>query len=373
MSAVRPVQHEARALVLTGSRRLEERRLAWPPPASDTGLLRVEACGLCGTDHEQYTGVIAAPFAFIPGHEIIGTVERLGDRARSRWNVEVGDRVAVEVFQSCGRCAACVRGEYRRCSVHGMATMYGFVDVEHGSGLWGGYATHLDLGPDALVLPVPDTLDPVMATLFNPVGAGVRWGATLAGTAPGDVVAVLGPGIRGLAVAAAAKDAGADFVMVTGVGPRDAARLAVAARFGADLTVDVSVDDPRRRLLEATGTLASVVVDVTAKAPSAFAQAVSLAGTGARVVVAGTRGSGGAPGFEPDHLVYKELTVIGSLGVDAPAYRRALELLAADRWPFDQLDRRVVGLDGLDGLLRSMAGDEGAEVPPIHGVVVPTR
>jgi threonine dehydrogenase-like Zn-dependent dehydrogenase len=83
----------------------------------------------------------------------------------------------------------------------------------------GGYADHQYLAPDSAVLRVPAGPDPVVATLFNPLGAGIRWGATVPGTAAGDVVAVLGPGIRGLCAAAAAKEAGSGFVMAT-----DAAR-----------------------------------------------------------------------------------------------------------------------------------------------------
>src|SRR3546814_19441639 len=88
--------------------------------------------------------------------------------------------------------------------------------LDTGPGLWGGYATHQYLAPDSMVLPVPDGLDPVVATLFNPLGAGIRWGATVPGTGPGDVVAVLGCGVRGLSAAVAAKEAGADFVMEIG-------------------------------------------------------------------------------------------------------------------------------------------------------------
>src|SRR3546814_2664500 len=132
-----------------------------------------------------------------------------------------GQRVAVEVFRSCRECGAGRACAYRRCERNGLATMYGFVSVDTGPGLWGGYATHQYLGPDSMVLPVPDGLDPVVATLFNPLGAGIRWGATVPGTGPGDVVAVLGCGVRGLAAAVAAKEAGADFVMVTGAGERD--------------------------------------------------------------------------------------------------------------------------------------------------------
>src|SRR5205807_9541823 len=131
----------------------------------------------------------------------------------------------------------------------------------------------------------------VVATLFNPLGAGVRWGVTVPQTKAGDVVAVLGPGVRGLSVVAAVRDAGAGFVMVTGRGARDAERLAVARDFSADLVVDTAESDPVRALRDAIGGRADVVVDVTAKAPEAFAQAVALARPAGTVVVAGTRGS----------------------------------------------------------------------------------
>ena len=83
------------------------------------------------------------------------------------------------------------------------------------------------------------------------------------------------------------------------------------------------------------------------------------------------RGGGGAPGFEPDHVVYKELRVIGSLGVDYPAYRAAVDLLASRRWPFEQLSRRVVGFDDLPALLDVMSGADTSTTPPLHGVVTP--
>jgi alcohol dehydrogenase len=359
---------EARALVLERPRTLEEHRLPLPEAGDDGAVVRVEACGLCGTDHEQYTGVLPAGFAFVPGHETVGVIEQIGDRAAARWGVAAGERVAIEVFQSCRECAACRVGAYQRCERHGLGDMHGFIPVGRAPGLWGGYAEYQYLGPDAIVHPVPAALDPVVATLFNPLGAGVRWGVTVPELQPGATVAVLGPGVRGLSATAAAKDAGASFVMVTGFGARDAPRLAAASDFGADLAVDVAEQDPVRALRGALGAGVDVVVDVTAKAPDALAQAIGLARAGGTIVVAGTRGD--SVGVPADHIVYKELRILGALGVDSAAYRSALDLLASGRYPFADLDRRVVGLDDAEALLQAMAG-ERAEPPPVHGVIAP--
>jgi alcohol dehydrogenase len=361
----------AQAMLLRGPGSLERVELRIPEPGRDDGILKIEACGLCGTDHEQYSGHLSAPYAFIPGHEIVGVVEQAGPVALERWGVAVGDRVAVEVFLSCRECPQCQRGAYRRCQRHGLGDMYGFVDVDKPPGLWGGYATHLYLAPDALMLRVPSTLGPVEATLFNPLGAGVRWAVQVPGTGHGDIVVILGPGIRGLAACAAAKQAGASFVMVTGLGPRDAKRLAVAPRFGADLTVDVASQDPVSVLREVTGRLADTVIDVTAKAPTAPGQALRLVRPEGTVVLAGTRGGlSDWPGFDPDLIVYKEVRLLGALGVDAPAYQVALEMLASGDFAHEALDRTVTSFDGLEGLLRTMAGGS-TELPPIHAVFVP--
>lgn len=361
----------AAALVLEQPRRLVRHDLPVPEVGEDDALLRVEACGLCGTDHEQYTGALPAGYAFVPGHESVGVIEAIGAGAAARWGVAAGDRVVVEVFQSCRECPPCAAGDYRRCERHGIGDMYGFVPVDRAPGFWGGYAELQYLSPDTVLHQVPDVLDPVMATLFNPLGAGLRWGVTLPGTGPGDVVAVLGPGIRGLSVLVAAREADAGFVMVTGRGERDAPRLEAARDFGADLVVDVSVSDPVRALREATGGLGDVVVDVTAKAPAAFAQAIDLARPGGTVVLAGTRGSSEAPGFWPDSIVFKELRLLGALGVDAPAYRAALEILATGRYPFASLTRRVAGPVDVEDLLVQMSGEGGGAPPPIHGVFQP--
>ena len=360
----------ATAMVLNAPRQFERREFDVPAVAPNEGLLRVEACGLCGTDHEQYSGHVKSAPAIIPGHEVIGIVEDVGDDAAARWGVTTGQRVAVEVFKSCGECEPCLSGIYRRCVRNGTATMVGFTTSDTPPGLGGGYATHLFLAPDSMLLPVPDGMDPVFATLFNPLGAGIRWGVELPETRAGDVVAILGPGVRGLCVAAAAKQAGAEFVMITGLGARDAERLAIAPRFGVDLAVDVAETDPNDALRAAIGRKADVVVDVTAKAPTAFGQAVALARPGGTIVLAGLRGSTETPGLDPDRIVFKELRILGALGVDMPAYRKALEMLASNRYPFADLPRQIAGFDDIEPLLQVMAGDRPG-IPPLHGVFAP--
>ncbi|MGV0791475.1 zinc-dependent alcohol dehydrogenase [Mycolicibacterium sp. XJ1819] len=340
-------------------------------PKLDTGeaILRVEACGLCGTDHELFTGAMAATFPMVPGHEVVGSIETATPEFTAARGIGEGDRVALEVFQRCGRCDACRSGAYPLCRVHGLRDSYGNNPLRAGSGLWGGYATHLVLTADALLHPVAAGLDPAYATLFNPLGAGIRWGATLPGLSEGDVVAVLGPGLRGLSAVAAAANAKAGFIMLTGAGDRDTDRLELGRTLGADAVVDVTRVDAKALLKERIGGLADVVVDVTAAAPAAFTQALDLVRPGGTVVVAGTRGSHVLREFSPDRIVLKELRVLGARGVDGTAYAAALEMLATDD-RFQALPRHSVGLDAdrVSELLETMA--RGAN-PPLHAVVVP--
>ena len=70
-----------RAVVQTGPRSLAMRELPVPEIDDDSALLRVEACGICGSDAEQYEGTIPVRYPLIPGHEPLGIIEKIGDRA----------------------------------------------------------------------------------------------------------------------------------------------------------------------------------------------------------------------------------------------------------------------------------------------------
>lgn len=360
----------AQVLVLEAPERLVAQEVALPELESGQAILRVEACGLCGSDHEMYSGAMPASLPLVPGHEIIGAIDTATPEFLAARGLAEGDRVAVEVFQRCGQCPACVAGSYLLCRRHGLPDSYGLRPLSDGSGLWGGYATHLVLTADSLTHKVPEGLAPAFATLFNPLGAGVRWGVTLPKVKEGDVVAVLGPGLRGLSAVAAAASQGARYIMLTGAGGRDAPRLELGRKLGAHEAADIMQADAKKLLKEQSGGLADVVVDVTAAAPAAFAQAIDLARPGGTVSVAGTRGTHALKEFNPDRIVLKELTVLGARGVDGPAYARALDLLATDD-RFRAIPQTTVPLDAaaVADLLREMAS--GAR-PPLHGVIVPS-
>src|SRR5882672_9705405 len=88
-----------RAVVLTKPKTLEAREFPRPAIGADDALLRIEACGICGSDYEQYEGAQPqhedyTPYPVIPGHEPLGIIEEIGGHARTRWGVVEGDRVA---------------------------------------------------------------------------------------------------------------------------------------------------------------------------------------------------------------------------------------------------------------------------------------
>ncbi len=75
----------SRAVVQEGPRRLRHQEFPLPEIGPEDALLRVEACGICGSDYEQYAGALPAPFPVIPGHEPVGVIDEIGDVAAGRW------------------------------------------------------------------------------------------------------------------------------------------------------------------------------------------------------------------------------------------------------------------------------------------------
>ena len=359
-----------RAVVQTAPRKLELRELALPDIDDDSGLLRVEACGICGSDAEQYAGVLPATFPLIPGHEPLGVIERIGDRAAKRWGVDVGDRVAVEVLIPCGHCWACREGRYPLCRGRGGMFGHGYVPLSRPPGLWGAYADYMYLDPCSIVHPVRKDIPASIAVMFNPLGAGFRWAVEIPETRPGDSVLILGPGQRGLASVIAVRAAGAGTVIVTGLS-RDAKKLALARELGADHTLDVETEDVRKRVRELTGGRgADVVVEVTANATAPVAEALWYVRPGGQIVLAGVKGLKPVPEFVSDLVVLKEVTIRGALGVTSRAYEAAIRLIESGKVPLEHMHTHDFALEEAELAIRTLAGEvPGAE--SIHSCLLP--
>ena len=179
------------AMVQTAPRKLERRDLPVPPVTDDSAILRVEACGICGSDYEQYEGVLNTPMPVVPGHEPLGIIEAIGDKAAKRWGVDVGNRVAVETMLACHCCNTCLSGRYHLC---GSRKIYSYIPLTEEPGLWGAYSQYMYIAPNAIVHKMSKSLPPELAVMFNPLGAGFRWAVEIPQTQIGDTVVMMGSG-----------------------------------------------------------------------------------------------------------------------------------------------------------------------------------
>jgi threonine dehydrogenase-like Zn-dependent dehydrogenase len=361
-----------RAVVLTKPKTLEAREFGRPATGLDDGLLRIEACGICGSDYEQYEGAQPphedyTPFPVIPGHEPLGVIEEIGARARERWGVSEGDRVAVRSGYGCGQCEACRRWEPRACPKRGGT--YGYTDVGKPPFLWGGYAEHMYLSPYTVLKKMDARLPAGVAVMFNPLAAGLSWAGSIPRTGPGDRVVVLGAGQRGLCCVIGARAAGARQVVITGL-TRDAAKLTLARELGADATVNAETDDVVASVREVTGGGAEVVVDTTPYAPQSLNHAIAIAVRKGRIVVAGLKGLRPARELPVDDVIYKELTIRGVLSMPVDETFAAVELIESGRYPFEKMHTYSLPLEQAEDAIHALAGDI-VGVNPVHLAIVP--
>lgn len=360
----------SRAIVQEGPRQLVMRELPIPEITDESAILRIEACGICGSDVEQYTGTIAIPLPVIPGHEPLGVIAAIGDRAAKRWGVDVGDRVAVEAPIPCGHCRACLAGRYQVCRGRGGMFAHGYVRLDRAPGLWGGYADYMYLDPCSIVHKMRSDIPASVAVMFNPLGAGFRWAVEIPKTGPGDTVLVLGPGQRGLTSVIAARAAGADRIIVTGL-TRDAAKLALAKEFGADDVIDVEQEDATRRVKELTdGRGADVVIEVSSYATAPVAESLHHVASGGRIVLAGIKGFKAVPDFISDLAVVKEATIYGAFGVTARSYDAAIRLIESGRVPLERMHAHDFALPDAERAIQTLAGEIPGE-SSIHSCLLP--
>ena len=114
-----------------------------------------------------------------------------------------------------------------------------------------------------------------------------------------------------------------------------------------------------RELTDGAG--ADVVIDVTAYATLAVTQAIAMARRGGRIVLAGTKGQRPVEDFMSDIVVFKEVTIMGALGVDWPAYEAAIRVIESGRYPLDKMHTHTLPLAEAERGLRLLAGNEPGE------------
>ena len=360
-------QRTSLAMVQTAPRTLEAQSLPIPEIDDNSALMRVEACGICGSDYEQYEGVIRAPMPAVPGHEPLGIVEAIGDRAAKRWGVDVGDRIAVETMLSCRFCDNCLGGRYHLCNDR---RIYSYIPLSDAPGLWGAYAEFMFVHGNSIVHKMDKSLPAEIAVMFNPLGAGFRWAVEVPKTGPGDTVVILGPGQRGLSSVLACKNAGAGKIIVTGLAV-DAEKLRVAKAFGAHHTIDVENQNAKEKIRELTnGRGADIVVDVTSYAVEPVAESLSYVRSGGTIVLAGMKGYKNIPGFVSDKIMLKEITIKGVIGVTSSGYKKAIDLIESGLAPLEMMHTHNFDLREAERAIQVLA----REIPDeesIHSCLVP--
>ncbi|MBW3560974.1 MAG: alcohol dehydrogenase catalytic domain-containing protein [Actinobacteria bacterium] len=259
-----------------GDLRVEEVPDPGSPPAGWV-LVRIEACGICGTDVEEFTAgpniVPTEPHPLtgrcVPltlGHEAVGVVEEVGPEA----SLEPGMRVAVEANMFCGECWWCHRHEYQLCPK--LASLGLMAD--------GGLAERM-LAPAYMCIPFADHVAAEAAALAEPLAVVVR-AARRGELCLGSTVGIVGAGTIGLLAVQTARIVGARRVLVV---ERLEQRRRLALELGADAAV--SPEEAAEVGLELTE---GIGLDVTIEAagnPAAAVEAVRLARPGGRAVLLG--------------------------------------------------------------------------------------
>lgn len=268
--------------------------VAKPVPGPGQVLVKVETSGLCHTDIHAARGdwpVKPAP-PFIPGHEGVGLVERLGEGVT---RLHEGDRVAVPwLGWACGACEACASGWETLCP---NARYTGYT-------VNGGFAQYV-VAEAAFVGLVPSSIDPLDAAPLTCAGVTTYKAVKVSGARSSDLVAVFGIGGLGHMAVQYARIAGAT---VAAVDVLDS-KLDVAKELGATYVVNAATDDPAEAIQALGGADAAIVLAAT---PQACEQAfASLKRNGTLVLV-------GLPADNIMHLpifetVLKGIKVVGSL------------------------------------------------------------
>jgi alcohol dehydrogenase len=273
-----------------GRLELVEREVS--PPGPGHVRIAVEACGVCHSDVFFVNALVpGVRFPLVPGHEIAGRIEEIGEGTYSGW--QVGERVAVGWFGgSCHHCTPCRQGDFIVCEnlkVPGWAYD-------------GGYAEAVIAPADALAR-IPDALAATEAAPLGCAGVTTYNGLRRSSARPGDLVAVLGIGGLGHLGVKYAAAMGFETVAIA----RGAEKADLAKQLGAHHYIDSTADTPVADALQSLGG-AKVVLATAAKSDAITATVEGLRPRGELVVL----GADAAPlGISPNQLLIKARTIRG--------------------------------------------------------------
>jgi L-iditol 2-dehydrogenase len=303
-----------------------------PLPGPGEVVCDVLACGVCATDVLDW--YVAPRLPAVLGHEPVGVVSALGDGVRG---LAPGDRVVLHHHAGCGECRRCRRGHETMC------------ERFRATGLRpGGFAERV-LVPAELVgelLALPDSLDPSVATLVEPLACVLR-AQDRAGLRPGDSLLVVGAGVNGLLSIAAAHERGVEVVWVRE--PRRERRVAAEA-LGAELHGNEPVD----------------VAIVCTPAPAAIADAARALAPGGTLCLYAPP-SPGTAALDGADLFLRELTVTASYSATRSEMEASLALLASGRIDGARLISHRFDLDDTGRALSLQRRGDGLKlviVPP---------
>jgi threonine dehydrogenase-like Zn-dependent dehydrogenase len=292
-------------------------------------LIRMRACGMCGTDLAILEGRHPAKPPVILGHECAGEVSAVGQGVTS---VAVGDHVVVDPNLRCGVCRYCRSDRPNLCETL----------VSIGEDLNGGFATFM-LAPEKAVYKLPLRMNWITAALTEPFSCIVN-GFLRARVKPSETAVVFGAGPMGLFWVSLFRRAGARKIMSVEIANM---RREAARRVGADVTIDPSREDPVKRVLEETdGFGADVGVEVIGKVETVEA-AIQSSAHGGRVVVMGTCRPDALAKFSPFDLMRYEKDILGS-HTQAATFRTAIDMLDAGYVPVETIVTHQIPLKEID-------------------------
>ncbi|TJW13964.1 MAG: iditol 2-dehydrogenase [Mesorhizobium sp.] len=312
------------------------RELDKPSAGPDDLLVRIEACGVCGTDRHLFHGEFPCTPPVTPGHEFSGIIEAIGAAVSG---FSVGDRATGDPNIACGRCLNCHAGRVNLCS------NLNAIGIHRD----GGFAEYLVL-PQKQAFVLPKNLKPTHGAFCEPLGCCLH-GVDLAKIRPGFSVAVLGGGVIGLLTVQLAKLAGASTIILS---TRQASRRALAEDLGATATIDPNSPGFFEAVTGPSGLMPGGVdvVFECAGVQETVEQSMRLARAGGTVVIIGVMPQGMRAAFEPFDLLFRELKVLGSF-LNPFTHRRAANLIASGAIEIDRLISRQVTLEDAAAVIAS--------------------